>query len=202
VWRLDAGGRPDPAVLVRGAHLAPYAHDFRLVRRLIEAVPAEQLDGVGALLLGEALYELGVFDAVYAEAAGLAKADRLAGPRRLALSGLALAHATIGDADAAAEALAERATVPEFGFLGAEQQLADAWTAVAWKRPAEAADLFRAAAAQAASTGHRTAGSWLWHDLMRTSGQEASGRLRELADACDSPLGLRPRQACRCHPGS
>jgi len=63
VWRLDAGGRPDPAVLVRGAHLARYAHDFRVVRRLIQAVPGEQLDAVGALLLGEALYELGVFDA-------------------------------------------------------------------------------------------------------------------------------------------
>src|SRR6516164_8072691 len=63
VWRLDAGGRPDPAVLIRGAHLARSAHDFRLVRRLIEAVPGEQLDAVGALLLGEALYELGVFDA-------------------------------------------------------------------------------------------------------------------------------------------
>src|SRR6516225_3436442 len=32
MWRLDAGGRPDPAVLVRGAHLARYAHDFRPVR--------------------------------------------------------------------------------------------------------------------------------------------------------------------------
>ena len=63
VWRLDAGERPDPAVLVRGAHLARDAHDFRVVRRLIEAVPAEQLDAVGSLLLGEALYELGVFDA-------------------------------------------------------------------------------------------------------------------------------------------
>jgi hypothetical protein len=52
--RLDAGGRPDPAVLVRGAHLARYAHDFRVVRRLIESVPGEHLDAVGALLLGEA----------------------------------------------------------------------------------------------------------------------------------------------------
>ena len=326
MWRLDAGGRPDPAVLIRGAHLARYAHDFRVVRRLIEAVPAEQLDAAGALLLGEALYELGDFDAAerilargqqlpssehvalrlavtraknahwglcqpeaalainaaaeavitspplaeelvadeasvlmfsghpdqalavleriaggdqrtrvvraiagapalavtgrtaeavtvaeagfadhvalgdelaiahpathivnqvfalteagrlaeaeqlaragaeivashrvpiaqiwfaanlgrvatlqgrvatarryYAEAAGLAEASRFAGPRRIALSGLALAHAMLGDADAAAQALAERAAVPPFGFLGPEQQLADAWTAV------------------------------------------------------------------------
>ena len=32
IWRLDAGGRPDPAVLIRGAHLARYAHDFRVAR--------------------------------------------------------------------------------------------------------------------------------------------------------------------------
>jgi len=392
VWRLDAGGRPDPAVLVRGAHLARYAHDFRVVRRLIEAVPGGQLDAAGALLLGEALYELGAFDAservlasgqqlpssehvalrlavtraknaqwglcqpeaalainaaaravvtspplaeelvadeasiltfsgrpgralavleriaggdrrtrvvraiagapalamtgrtgdavrvaedgftdhaalgddlaiahpamhivnqvfalteagrladaerlaragaeiaasdrvpiaqiffaanlgrvatlqgrlatarrYYAEAAGLAQVHRFAGPRQLALSGLALAHAMLGDADGAGQALAERATGPAFGFRGPEQQLADAWTAIAARRPAEAAQRFRDAAAQAASTAHRTAESWLWHDLMRTSGQDTSARLRELADACDSPLiSARARHA-------
>ena len=63
MWRLDAGGLPDPTVLMRGAHLARYAHDFRVVRRLIEAVPAEQLDAASALLLGEALFELGDFRA-------------------------------------------------------------------------------------------------------------------------------------------
>ena len=392
VWRLDAGGRPDPAVLIRGAHLARSAHDFRVVRRLIEAIPAGQLDATGALLLGEARYELGDFDAAervlargqqlpasepvalrlavtraknthwglgqpeaalainaaaeavitspplaeelaadeaailmfsghpdqalavleriagsdqrtrviraisgapalavtgrtaeaattaeagftdhvalgdelaiahpathivnqvfalteagrlaeaeqlaragvdivashrvpiaqiwfaanlgrvatlqgrvatarryYAEAAGLAEANRFAGPRSMVLSGLALAHAMLGDADAAAQVLAERAALPAFGFLGPEQQLADAWTALASRRPAAAADIFRAAAAQAAATGHRTAESWLWHDLMRTSGYDASARLRELAAACDSPLvSARARHA-------
>src|SRR5262249_38025465 len=48
----------------------------------------------------------------YAEAAGLAQAHRFAGPRRLALSGLALAHAMRGEADAAAQALTERDTGP------------------------------------------------------------------------------------------
>jgi len=383
-WRLDAGGRPDPAVLIRGAHLARHAHDFRLVRRLIEAVPGEQLDAVGALLLGEALYELGVFDAAdqilahgqqqpssahvalrlavtraknaqwglcqpeaalainatartvitssplaeelvadeasvltfsgqpgralavleritggdrrtrvvraiagapalamtgrtaeavrvaeagyadhvalgdelaiahpamhivnqvfalseagrlaeaeqlaqagaeiaasdrvpiaqiffavnlgrvatlqgrvatarryYAEAAGLAQASHFDGPRRIALSGLALAHAMLADADAATQALAERATGPAFGFRGPEQQLGDAWTAMASRRPAQAAQQLRDAAAQAATTGHRTVESWLLHDLMRIGAQDTSARLRELADACDSPL--------------
>ena len=392
VWRLDAGGQPDPAVLVRGAHLARHAHDFRTVGRLIEAVPDANLDAAGALLLGEALYELGDFTAAgrvlargqqlpasehialrlavtraknaqwglcqpetalainaaaravvtsgplveelvadeasvltfsgqperalgvlehmegtdrrtrvvraiaaapalavtgqtaaavkaaeagyadhlalgaelaiahpamhlvnqvfalaeagrladaerlategaeivaayrlpiaqiffaanlgrvatlqgrlatarryYAEAAGLAQAHRFAGPRRLALSGLALAHAMRGEADAAAQALAERDTGPSFGFRGPEQQLADAWTAHASGRPAEAAGRFRDAAAQAASTGHRTAEAWLLHDLMRTSGADTSVRLRELADQCDSPLvSARARHA-------
>src|SRR5215471_7323161 len=346
VWRLDAGAQPDPAVLVRGAQLARAAHDFRTVRRLIEAVPGEQLDAVGALLLGEALYELGAFDAseralalgqelpssehtalqlavtraknaqwglcrpekalainaaaravvtsaplaaelvadeasvltfsghpdralavlertaggdhrtrvvraiagavslaaagrtaeavalaraghadhvalgdepaiahpamhvvnqvfalteagrlaeaervaragaeivaaqrvpiaqiwfavnlgrvailqgrvatarrYYAEAAGLAQVSHFTGPRRVALSGLALAHAMIGEADAAAQALAERAAAPAFGFLGPEQRLADGWAASAARRPADAAEALRSAAAEAA----------------------------------------------------
>ena len=54
----------------------------------------------------------------------------------------------------------------------------------------------RAAAAQAASTGHRTTESWLLHDLMRVSGEDTSARLCELADACDSPLvAARARHA-------
>src|SRR6516162_4842401 len=373
MWRLDAGGRPDPAVLVRSAHLARYAHDFRSVRRLTEAVPGADLDAAGALLLGEALYELGDFaaaeqvlargqqlpssehvalrlavtraknaqwglcqpatalaintgarevvtsgplaeelvadkasvltfsgqtgqalaviermdgtgqrtrvvraiaaapalavtgrtaDAVrtaaagyadhlalgdelaiahpamhlvnqafalteagrldqakqmalqgaeivaarrvpiaqiffaanlgrvatlqgllatarryYAEAAGLVQAHRFAGPRRLALSGLALAHAMLGEADAAARVLAERDTGPPFEFHGPEQQLADAWTAHASGRPVQAAQLFRDAAEHAASTGHRTAEAWLLHDLTRTTGEDTSARL-------------------------
>ena len=392
VWRLDAGAQPDPAVLLRGAHLARAAHDFRTVRRLVEAVPSEQLDAAGALLLGEALYELGAFDAseqvlaagqglpsnehitlrlavtraknaqwglcqpekalainaaaravvtsaqlreelvadeasvltfsghpnralavlgqitgtdqrtrvvraiagaialatagqtaeavalaraghadhlalgdepaiahpamhvvnevfalteagrlaeaeqlaragaeivasqrvaiaqiwfavnlgrvailqgrvvtarrFYAEAAGLAQSSRFAGSRRVALSGLAMAHAMLGEPDAAAQALAERAAAPAFGFLGPEQHLADAWAATAARRPAEAAEVFRSAAAEAASTGHQLSESWLLHDLMRTTGEDVSGRLRELAGACDSPLvSARARHA-------
>ena len=101
-----------------------------------------------------------------------------------------------GEAEAAAEALAERDTGPAFGFRGPEQQLADAWAAHASGRPAVAAQRFRAAAAEAASSGHRTAEAWLLHDLMRTSGEDTSARLGELADACDSPLvSARARHA-------
>ncbi|HLJ98516.1 MAG TPA: LuxR C-terminal-related transcriptional regulator [Streptosporangiaceae bacterium] len=383
-WRLDAGGKPDPDILLRGAHLARHAHDFRVVRRLIEAVPADQLDAAGALLLGEALYELGAFEAAdrvlahgqrlagddqvalrlaimrgknaqwglcrpeaardinaaarkvivspaateeliadeacvltfsghpdqalavlsgiaggsvrtrvvraiaaapalaltgqtaealtvaelgyaehaalgtelaiahpamhlvnqvfalteagrlaeaeqlalagadivaanrvpvaqiffavnlgrvatlqgrlatarryYAEAAGLAQASRFAGPLRLALSGLALACAMLGDPVAARRALTERESQPPFCFRGPEQELADAWAELVMRRPADAASTFRAAAGIAATTGHLTVESWLLHDLLRVTGQDVSARLDEIAAACDSPL--------------
>jgi DNA-binding CsgD family transcriptional regulator len=132
----------------------------------------------------------------YAEAAGLAEASHFVGPRRLALSGLALACAMLGDADGAAEVLAERDVGPSFCFREPEQELADAWTAFASRRPVEAAERFRDAAARAASTGHRTIESWLLHDLVRTNGEDISARLRELASACDSPLvSARARHA-------
>jgi len=384
LWRLDAGGSPDPAILVRGAQLARYIHDFRVVRRLMEAMPDQQLDAAAALLWGEALYELGDFEGseqvlalgqglpcseglavrlaviraknanwgllqpevalaviaeagrtvtspslveeltasqasvlmfsghperalavladitgseprtralraiaaapalatagrtaeavavaeagyadhvalgdevaiahpgthvinqvfaltesgrlsdaaslaltageiaasqrvpiaqiwfatnlgrvatlqgrvatarrYYAEAEGLAAAHGFNGPRRLALGGLALAHAMLGDADAAARALAARDTLPAFGFLAPEHLLADAWTAVAAHRPVDAMTIFRRAVAEAAATNHRTVESWLLHDLMRTGGEDTSARLGELADLCDSPL--------------
>jgi len=41
-----------------------------------------------------------------------------------------------------------------------------------------------------------TAESWLLHDLLRTTGEDTSARLRELASACDSPLvSARARHA-------
>jgi DNA-binding CsgD family transcriptional regulator len=392
VWRLDAGAKPEPDVLIRGAHMARHAHDFRVVRRLVEAIPEEQLDAVGALLLGEALYELGGFDAservlelgqrlpsteqlalrlavtrtknafwglcrpqaalaiiteaqlvlsspplaeeaaaeqatitmfsghpvealtvldripgseirarvvraiirapvlaamgrtgeavsvaqigfadhavlgdepavahpathvmnqayalaeagrlaeaerlilagadvvasyrvpiaqfwfalmlgrvsmlqgrlttarrYFAEAAGLAEAHFFAGPRRLALAGLAMTLAMLGDADSADRTLRARDELPPFGFLGPEQRAADGWTAVARRRPTEGMEQFRRAALEAAATGHRTAEAWLWHDLLRTGGNDVSRRLSELADECDSPLvSARARHA-------
>jgi DNA-binding CsgD family transcriptional regulator len=131
-----------------------------------------------------------------AEAAGLAEANHFAGPRRLALGGVALALAMLGDAEAAAEALRERDALPAFGFLEPEQHLADAWTAVASGHPREAAERFRAAARQAAETGHRTAESWLLHDLLRTCGTDTEDRLVALARQSDSALlAVRARHA-------
>src|SRR5258707_1163466 len=121
VWRLDAGGRPDPAVLVRGARLARDAHDFRVVRRLIEAVPEEQLDAVGALLLGEALYEVGIFDAserVLALGQGLPSSEHVA--LRLAVTRAKNAHWGLCQPEAAPAINAGARTVVNFRPLAEE----------------------------------------------------------------------------------
>jgi DNA-binding CsgD family transcriptional regulator/type II secretory pathway predicted ATPase ExeA len=77
-WRLDAGGSPDPDLLLHAAHVARYANDFAEVERLALAVralapwagpdgptsPAEaDAAAEAAILLGEAHYELGRFEA-------------------------------------------------------------------------------------------------------------------------------------------
>jgi ATP/maltotriose-dependent transcriptional regulator MalT len=61
-WRLDAGGSPDPALLLQAATVARYAHDFAEVERLAEVVMQTAPSAEAALLLGEAHYELGHFD--------------------------------------------------------------------------------------------------------------------------------------------
>src|SRR5262249_50665963 len=114
----------------------------------------------------------------------------------MALSGLALAHAMLGDAETARDVLRERETVPRFGFMEPEQALADAWTAVAAGQQDTAKERFLAAADRARSSGHRPSESWLLHDLMRTTRTDVSGRIDELAAACDSPLvSARARHA-------
>lgn len=61
-WRLDAGGTPDPALLLQATRVARYAHDFEQVERLGGVLAEVDLSGEVAVLLGEALYELGHFD--------------------------------------------------------------------------------------------------------------------------------------------
>ncbi len=66
-WRLDADGTADPELLVAGARLARFGHDFRQAERLARAALLEHGERVGPieaqaqayLLLGEALSELG-----------------------------------------------------------------------------------------------------------------------------------------------
>lgn len=61
-WQLDAGGSPDPVLLLQAATVARYAHDFAEVERLTQVLMGTAPSAEAALLLGEAHYELGHFD--------------------------------------------------------------------------------------------------------------------------------------------
>lgn len=61
-WRLDAGGSPDPVLLLQAATVARHTHDFAEVERLAGVLMEDAPSAEAALLLGEALYELGHFD--------------------------------------------------------------------------------------------------------------------------------------------
>lgn len=65
-WRLDAGGSPDPVLLLQAARVARYAHDFAEVERLTGVLMGTSPSAEATLLLGEARYELGHFDAAEA----------------------------------------------------------------------------------------------------------------------------------------
>lgn len=71
-WRLDGGGNPDPALLRQAAVVARNANDFVAVARLSRYLRRHGPTVETAVLLGEALYELGEFEdaeAVLAEPA-------------------------------------------------------------------------------------------------------------------------------------
>jgi ATP/maltotriose-dependent transcriptional regulator MalT len=61
--RLEATGWADPALLVRAARLARYGQDFSQVERLGQAALLGGMTPEAGLLVGEALHELGRFDA-------------------------------------------------------------------------------------------------------------------------------------------
>ena len=72
VWRLDATGTADVALLLRAALLAKYGHDMTLVERLARAALVLEPHPTASSLLAEALAETGHPDdaeAIYSEAA-------------------------------------------------------------------------------------------------------------------------------------
>jgi DNA-binding CsgD family transcriptional regulator len=77
-WRLDATGTADATTLVTGAELARASHDYPQVERLARAALLLEPDARASGLLGEALYEQGLFDeadAVLSEGAAAAGDD-------------------------------------------------------------------------------------------------------------------------------
>lgn len=74
IWRLEAGGSGDAALLMEAARAARYAHDYRSMERLARAALAAAPSNGARLVLGQALADLGRF-----EDAELVLADAQAG---------------------------------------------------------------------------------------------------------------------------
>jgi predicted Zn-dependent protease len=62
IWRLEASGSADPALLLTAARSARYAHDYHNVERLARAALAQKPSSAGQLILGQALADLGRFE--------------------------------------------------------------------------------------------------------------------------------------------
>ncbi len=126
----------------------------------------------------------------FREASAIAGAGDFGGPRRIALAGVAISAGLLGDAPQAAAACEElHALVGEFGFLGPERRLGEAWSAMAAGHPESARELLMVGADEAASSGHFTSEAWMLHDVARLGApSEAVERLDELARRCDGPF--------------
>jgi len=113
----------------------------------------------------------------------------LAGPARSAVIGVTISHSVLGSSAAADSALAEIDSLPPFGFMGPEKELAVAWAAVARGDLALARAVLVRGAELAADSGHITSAIWMLHDVGRL-GRPADvvDRLAYLVAITDSPL--------------
>lgn len=124
----------------------------------------------------------------FRECAAICRDSGFVGPRRLAVTGLAVASAWLGDAAGSAAAVAEVEGLAAFGFLHHEVALGQAWAAVAAGDPESARRRLRDAAAEAVGTEHRISAAWLFHDVVRLGDPSVHEELSAIAAACDSPL--------------
>jgi len=123
------------------------------------------------------------------EALARCDAHDIVGPSRLVLSLLGTAEACLGNAEAAAEAVAEMDRRPEFPFSRPEQELGRAWARAAAGDLPGARGALHDAAHDAATTGYRVTEAWLLHDVVRLGDPAAVlDRLAELASICEGDL--------------
>lgn len=126
----------------------------------------------------------------YSECAAAATTTGFVGVRRLALAGVAMCAAMLGDNAAALAAADEiRPVAGERTFVAPELWSGPAWAALSASDPERARDLLRTGADDAARTGHRTIESRLLHDVARIGAPElVTERLTALSELCDGVL--------------
>jgi len=125
----------------------------------------------------------------FAEAAARSQNLAVASPHRLSLSGLAAAHALLGDPDAAAAVVTELDEIPVSAFSRPEHELGRAWAAVAAGDIQRAVSVLLDAADLAAVMGYRSAEAWLLHDAARLGDPRGVvARLQALTSQCEGQL--------------
>ncbi|CAN5547907.1 LuxR family transcriptional regulator [soil metagenome] len=124
----------------------------------------------------------------FQEGASTARLHGFLGPERIAASGLASAHAVLGDVAAASAAIARADSLPEFEFLRFDQPIGRAWTAWAEGDPERARTLLVTAAQEAVEYHSVGAAAWLWHEAARLGAKGIAPHLAALAELSDSPV--------------
>ncbi|MDO8363738.1 MAG: LuxR C-terminal-related transcriptional regulator [Actinomycetota bacterium] len=120
---------------------------------------------------------------ITAERAGL-----IAG-QALITSVLAAAFAQLGDGEAAQRADQRAGELAHVrGFLRAERAVGRAWSAYLRNEHSLARRLLLEAAVTARGAGQLVSESFLLHEHLRLGGEPQAARMRELAEACQSPL--------------
>ncbi len=123
------------------------------------------------------------------EAAARCDEHHFSGPRRLALSLLATAHAWLGDQAAATMAVAEIDALAAMAFARPDQELGRAWTLVASGDGPGGRAVLQSGVEMAVAGENLAAEALLLHDITRLGDAAACvARLEELADRCEGPL--------------
>jgi DNA-binding CsgD family transcriptional regulator len=112
------------------------------------------------------------------------------GPRRVVLSLLATAAASMGDVEAARSAVLELEGIQPFAYSPGEQLLGSAWLSAANGSLARAAEELVSSARDVGASGHSFMEAWLLHDACRLGQHGTSTRLAELAATGQGALVL------------
>jgi DNA-binding CsgD family transcriptional regulator len=111
------------------------------------------------------------------------------GPSRLVLSALATAHAYLGDAPAATEAVNRLDQRKPFGFARPEQELGRAWALVAQGDLPGARAMLHRTADRARASGYAISEATALHEIARLGdSMSVRDRLTELAQRCEGAL--------------
>ena len=197
VWRLDAGLPADREVLVRGARIARFSNDFVVTRRLALAARANGAGDEVASILGDALYELGEFDAAARLVTGaLERTTDEVEMTRLAMSLGEIYGWGLNTSDAAIEMLratSRRLTTP---ILRDVLRSAEAHTLAFSQRPHEALTVLE----QVVELAPPIPGLSAIARIVASAMVGATGRAVDAADQALATRGADPERDTPSHP--